>query len=154
MKHLTKLRKEYEAKINNLMFIREYGKNSKITSGEDIFNNYSDDYKDLEKECFVVFYLDTKNKIIKREIISLGILDSSIIHPREIFKSAVLFSSARIILSHNHPSGDTTPSEEDMAITQKLKEAGELLGITVLDHVIVSKESYYSFVSEKGGELN
>lgn len=143
---MTKLRKDYENRINSLQFIKKYEqKNNKISSAKDILA-FSEDYRELEKEVFVCFYLGTKNQIIRREIVNMGILDCSIIHPREIFKSAILFSASRIILSHNHPSGDPSPSEEDLAITKKMIEIGDLIGIEVLDHVIVTKDKYWSYI--------
>ena len=93
----------------------------------------------------MVLYLDSKNKVLKDEIVSVGTLNSSLIHPREVFKTAVKESSNTVILVHNHPSGDPTPSDEDKVITEKLTRAGELLGIKVLDHVIVGKDEHYSF---------
>jgi len=148
-KKLTQLRKEYENKINSLEFIKEYSPRVKVSSAIDIVKQ-SGDYKDLDKEVFVVYFLDTKNKIMKREIISMGILDASIIHPREVFRGAILFSASKIILSHNHPSGDCTPSNEDIQITKKLKEAGEMVGIAVIDHVIIGSENKYWSAAEEG----
>jgi len=89
--------------------------------------------------------LDTKNRIIAEELVSVGILDASIIHPREVFKSAIKASSNSVILVHNHPSGDCTPSKEDEEVTKILENAGDLLGINVLDHIIIGKDNYYSF---------
>ena len=150
-KKLTKMRKEYEDKINSLQFIKEYSPRLQVWGAEEIYKQ-SQDFKDLDKEVFVIYFLDTKSKIMKREIISMGILDSSIIHPREVFRGAVLFGASRIILAHNHPSGDPTPSKEDIEITEKLKEAGDMIDIQVLDHVIIGNEindqTYYSFVNE------
>lgn len=93
----------------------------------------------------MVLHLDSKNKVIKDEIVSVGTLNESVIHPREIFKSAIKESANSVILVHNHPSGDPTPSKEDLEITEKLFAAGDLLNIKVLDHVIVGKETYWSF---------
>jgi len=99
------------------------------------------------KEYFITLHLDGKNKISCMEEVSVGSLNQSIVHPREVFKTALLSSAAAIILIHNHPSGDPAPSREDREITRRLKEAGELLGIRVLDHIIVG-ESYLSFVEQ------
>jgi DNA repair protein RadC len=98
------------------------------------------------KEWFVSAILDGKNKIVCIEIISIGSLNQSIVHPREVFKSALLSNAAALILLHNHPTGDPQPSREDLSITKRLCEAGEILGIKVLDHIIIG-ETYYSFVS-------
>jgi DNA repair protein RadC len=135
---------KYEQKLKNLNLVRDY-KNKKVVSAQSIYE-MADDYKRFDKEVFAVYLLDTKNKVKKREIISIGIMDASIIHPREVFRLAILTGSSKIILSHNHPSGDTNPSDEDINITEQLKRAGELIGIEVLDHVIVGKRGYWSYV--------
>ena len=101
------------------------------------------------KEHFLCLHLDGKNRIVCLDIVSIGSLNQSIVHPREVFKTALLSSAAAIILVHNHPTGDPTPSTEDITITRRLKEAGDLLGIKVLDHVIIGEGAYISFV-EKG----
>ena len=93
--------------------------------------------------------LDGKNRIIRRVQVSEGSLNQSIVHPREVFSQAVKESAAAIILVHNHPTGDPTPSQEDIAITRRLKEAGEIMGIRVLDHIIIGDGEYLSFV-ERG----
>ena len=107
------------------------------------------DIKDWDKEVFVAFYLNTKNAVISREVISIGTLNSSIIHPREIFRTAVVRNACAVVISHNHPSGSLEPSEEDKKATRKLKEAGDILGITLLDHVIVTRTGYFSFKAEE-----
>lgn len=90
-----------------------------------------------DRENFIVMMLDTKNKVTGLTITSIGTLNSSLVHPREVFKAAILTNAASIILAHNHPSGDPTPSREDMDITKRLAETGKLLGIEILDHVII-----------------
>jgi len=102
-----------------------------------------------DKEHFMILHLDSKNKIIKDEIISIGILNASLVHPREVFKSAIKESANAIVLVHNHPSGDYTPSQEDKEITERLFDAGEVLNIKVLDHVIIGKEGYWSWKEEE-----
>lgn len=97
-----------------------------------------------DREHFVILMLNVKNIPIGINTVSIGSLNSSIVHPREVFKPAILASAAAIILGHNHPSGDTVPSKEDIGTTKRLKEAGELLGIQVLDHVIIG-EGFFSF---------
>lgn len=106
------------------------------------------DIKNWEKEVVVAFYLDTRNKIISREIISIGTLNQTIIHPREVFRTAIARNANGLIISHNHPSGSANPSNEDIKITKELKEAGDLLHIKLLDHVIVTKDTFYSFSNE------
>lgn len=107
------------------------------------------DIRESKKEHFVIFYLDTKNQEITQEIISIGILNASLVHPREVFEPAVRNLASQIIVAHNHPSGDNTPSQEDLNITQKLVESGKILGIEVIDHVIVSKNDFFSFRDNK-----
>jgi DNA repair protein RadC len=94
-------------------------------------------------------YLNSRNQVLRREIISIGSLNASIVHPREVYQPAIAVSAASLILAHNHPSGDPTPSDEDLAITRRLVEAGRILGIEVLDHVVVAKDAYASFKERK-----
>jgi DNA repair protein RadC len=103
------------------------------------------DIREHKKEHFVIFFLDTQNQEIKREIISIGTLNSSLIHPREVFEPAVKHLASHVIIAHNHPSGSLEPSEEDMLVTRRLCDAGRLLGIEAIDHVIVTKTGYFSF---------
>jgi DNA repair protein RadC len=91
-----------------------------------------------DRERFVVYLLNVKHRINAEEVVSIGILDGSLIHPREVFKAAVTGGAAAIIIAHNHPSGDPAPSQEDREVTRRLRDAGKILGIPVLDHVIVS----------------
>ncbi len=107
-----------------------------------------DDIKYLKQEHFITLMLDTKNQVISKETISIGTLNSSIVHPREVFKPAIKKSVSAIILAHNHPSGDPTPSREDIEVTKRLVKAGELLGIDVLDHIIIGDSKYISFKEE------
>ncbi len=103
------------------------------------------EFRQSSKEHFCVFFLDTQNKIIGKEIVSTGTLNASLIHPRETFRSAIMQNSCSVIVAHNHPSGGLEPSAEDITVTKRLVEAGKLLGIAVLDHVIVTMDSYTSF---------
>jgi DNA repair protein RadC len=114
-----------------------------ILSPKDVWENCQD-IRDHKKEHFVVFFLDTRNQAIRREIISIGTLNANLVHPREVFEPAILHSAAQIIVCHNHPSGNPEPSDEDLAITRRLQEAGKILGIELLDHVIVTKTSFFS----------
>lgn len=116
----------------------------KVTSPSDVANILMVDMIHLKKEHFKIIMLDTKNQIIGIENISIGSLNSSIVHPREVYKEAISKSSASIILVHNHPSGDPTPSKEDIAITRRLYDCGEILGIKVLDHIIIGNNKYVS----------
>lgn len=104
-----------------------------------------------DREYFVAMHLDGKNKIQSVSVISQGSLNQSIVHPREVFKAAILSNAAAVIVVHNHPTGDLTPSQEDIAITKRLKDAGDIMGIRILDHIIVNTDTgdFNSFV-EKG----
>lgn len=121
----------------------------KITSPQDVVGLLMDEMQYLKQECFKIIMLDTKNKVIKVEEISLGTLNSSLVHPREVFVKAIKQHAATIVLAHNHPSGDTEPSAEDKSITRRLVDAGELIGISVLDHIIIGRGTYLSFKQEK-----
>jgi len=100
---------------------------------------------DQDKEHFWSIGVDTRNRIKYIELVSLGTLNSSLVHPREMFRLAVIKGVASVILAHNHPSGDVEPSGTDLEVTNRLVKAGEILGIGVLDHIIISKDTYYSF---------
>jgi DNA repair protein RadC len=102
-------------------------------------------FRKAKKEHFYVFFLDTQNRILGKETVSIGTLNTSLIHPRECFRTAILKNSASVIFVHNHPSGGLEPSAEDLTVTKRLVDAGKLLGIHVLDHVIVTTDSYTSF---------
>src|SRR3989338_2663724 len=119
-----------------------------ILSPKQVFEE-SRDLRNNKKEHFVVFYLDTRNQEIKRETISMGTLNANLVHPREVFEPAIKNNAAQIIVAHNHPSGDAEPSADDLAITKKFAEAGKILGIEVLDHVIVATDKFLS-LKEKG----
>lgn len=114
-----------------------------ILKPQDIWNELKE-YRSKTKEYFIAFYLDVRNNVINKEIVSIGTLNSSLVHPREVFEPAVRNLAAQIILSHNHPSGDPSASDEDIKLTRQLIEAGKILGIEVIDHVILSKDSYLS----------
>ena len=107
--------------------------------------------KDEAKEYFIALHLDGKNTISCLEVVSIGSLNQSVVHPREVFKTALLSSAAGIILVHNHPSGDPKPSDADRTTTRRLAEAGMILGIKILDHIIIGDGSYFSIV--EGGML-
>lgn len=102
------------------------------------------------KEHFVACHLDTKNRLLCVETVSVGSLTASIVHPREVFKSALISSAAALIVLHNHPSGDPEPSREDLDITRRLKEGAELLGLRLLDHVILGNAGRYVSLADRG----
>lgn len=114
-----------------------------IRSPQDVWELVSDMY-DLKKEYLRGLYLNIKNQIIHDEIISIGTIDQSIAHPRDIFAPALKYHAAGIIIVHNHPSGDITPSKADIVLTQQLKDIGKLMSVPVLDHIIISKSGYRS----------
>jgi len=140
-------------KAIQILTVRELGKRysqsktpiTKIICARDVFNLFHERLKDEKQENFYVLLLNTKNQIIKEELITKGILDASIIHPREIFKPAIKSSASRIILVHNHPSGDPAPSAEDIEITKQIEKAGEEIGIKVLDHIIIGRDRYWGW---------
>ncbi len=132
---------------------RRFGRNTlrkgaPYTSSDAVFEHFREKLGDLAKEKFLVLMLDSKNRLLREMEISVGSLTASIVHPREVFSPVIRESAASIILVHNHPSGDPKPSREDIEITGRLRNAGELLGIRVLDHVIIGSEGYTSFADQ------
>jgi DNA repair protein RadC len=125
-------------------------KSSIIMTPKDVFIELRE-IAEKKKEHFVVIYLDARNQEIKKEVVSIGTINTSLVHPREVFEPAVKNLASHIIIAHNHPSGNVEPSDDDLEVTKRLKSAGELLGIEIIDHIIVSKEKYYSF--KEGGKL-
>lgn len=121
--------------------------NTRYTSPTQIFETFSF-MRNETKELFCTAHLDGKNRLLCLEVVSVGSLNQSIVHPREVFKTALLSSAAAVLLVHNHPTGDPTPSTEDIEVTRRIKEAGDMIGIKVLDHIIIG-DSYFSFV-ERG----
>jgi len=114
-----------------------------ISTPKDVLPLLSD-IKDQKKEHFVALYLNARNQVISREIVSVGSLNASLVHPREVFAVAVLSSAASLILCHNHPSGDVAPSREDIDLTRRMRQAGDIMGIEVIDHLIVGSERFLS----------
>ncbi len=117
----------------------------KVTNPWDIYIYYMDSLRYLNKEIFKIILLNTKNEIICDIDISVGTLNMSVVHPREVFREAIKRSSNKIILMHNHPSGNIEPSNEDKNVTSRLVKCGELIGIEVIDHIIIGDGLYYSF---------
>jgi DNA repair protein RadC len=113
------------------------GNRKRIKTSIDAANLLFAELRDLKREVFKGIYLDAKNKVLREETIFTGSLDMNVIHPREIFKIAIAESAAGIIIAHNHPSGDPSPSKEDIELTLRLKEAGKIIGIDILDHLII-----------------
>jgi DNA repair protein RadC len=120
-----------------------------IRSPKDVFDLLEPDLRYATKEHFVCLFLNTKNHVISKEIISIGSLNAAIVHPREVFRAAMKRCSASIICVHNHPSGDSSPSPEDIELTKRLVQAGKIVGIELLDHLIIAGSSYLS-LNERG----
>lgn len=152
LKEIQKIKGIGPSKAMQILAILELGKRislaknpiKKITCARDVFDLFHDRLKDKKQEHFYVLHLNTKNFIISEALVGKGTLDSTLIEPREIFKSAIRNSASRVILVHNHPSGDANPSNEDLEITDRLIDAGKLIGIEVLDHVIISKDNFWN----------
>src|SRR5687767_13148443 len=142
------------------IFNMTYLQNSKmeITGGKDVARVFLDllaldDKIDQDKEHFYVMHLDTRNRVKMVELVSLGTLTSSLVHPRETFRRAVIAGSASIIVGHNHPSGEVEPSDEDTKVTKLLHESGNILGINLFDHIIFTNDKFFSFRENKAGEI-
>lgn len=133
---------ELSRRINNqIMSLNE----TKITNSSLVFEYYKNKIGDKNQEYFYCLYLNTAKKVIKDKLLFIGTVNKSVVHPREIFKEAYLLSASGIICVHNHPAGSVFPSKEDINLTKKLVEIGELLGVKIIDHVIITNNNYYSF---------
>jgi DNA repair protein RadC len=135
--------------VRRIEFESKWYSNKKISSPKDIAELYIPLLRDELQEKFFVVCLSSSNRIIKHELLFVGTLNSSLVHPREIFKTALANNSANIILMHNHPSGNSEPSHEDISITRKISDAGKLLEIQIFDHIIIAGNSYTSFVEKR-----
>ncbi|MEO6696041.1 MAG: DNA repair protein RadC, partial [Ignavibacteria bacterium] len=123
----------------------ERKKFSSVTSPDELYRILKDKISNYSKEHFYVISLDTRNNFIGIDEISVGTLTASLVHPRETFESAIKRHAAQIVIAHNHPSGETEPSEDDLKITKRLCDAGKIMGIEVLDHIIITKNGFLSF---------
>ena len=133
---------ELSRRINNqIISLNE----TKITNSSLVFEYYKNKIGDKNQEYFYCLYLNTAKKVIKDKLLFIGTVNKSVVHPREIFKEAYLLSASGIICVHNHPAGSVFPSKEDINLTNKLVEIGELLGVKIIDHVIITNNNYYSF---------
>jgi DNA repair protein RadC len=130
-------------KLETTLAVREAATGPKLTSPEEI-ETHLQDMRDLAQETFVTLTFNTKNQLIARHLISLGTLNSTLVHPREVFRPAITDGAANIVVAHNHPSGDPSPSAEDIRITRKLIEAGRHIEIAVLDHLIIGSKDFLS----------
>ncbi len=131
--------------LNKRISQSSLNKKMKITSPTDVCNIFMDELRYEMKEKFIIILLNTKSEIISKEIISIGNLNSSIVHPREVYKYAIKKSAASILFIHNHPSGNPMPSENDKEITKRLTEVGDIIGIKVVDHIIIGNNQHFSF---------
>lgn len=153
LKDLIEIKGLGSAKASQVFAVIELGKRlntdnkPEILSPENIWN-FCADIRALQREHFIAFYIDTQNGLIERQTISIGTLNASLVHPREVFEPALSFHAASIIIAHNHPSGKLEPSPEDIAVTKRLSEAGKIVGIELADHVIVTKSGYLSFTQK------
>jgi DNA repair protein RadC len=118
----------------------------RLSSGDEVFKRYRAKLRDLKKERFLAIYLDQRNRVIAEERISEGSLTASPVNPREVFGPALRLAAAGVIFVHNHPSGDAAPSKEDVSLTRSLQEAGRLLGLRVLDHVVMGENDFTSML--------
>lgn len=121
--------------------VKEYS----IKTPDDAYELVKDELATLDREAFLVISLSTKNKVLGVNMVSIGSLNANVVHPRDVFKLAILQNASNIILLHNHPSGETEPSKDDIEVTHRLEEAGKLLGIEVIDHIVVGN-TFYSFM--------
>jgi DNA repair protein RadC len=133
---------------NRLDGYPESGSKPVVKTPDEVVRLVKGRLKGKKREHFLVILLDTRSQLIKISEISIGSLDSSIVHPREVFKEALSASAASVIFAHNHPSGDPEPSEDDVKLTERLANAGEVMGIDVLDHVIIGDKKYLSLKRE------
>lgn len=153
LKELQKIKGIGPSKAMQILSMAELGKRykdsqkpvKKITCAEDVFNYFHEELKNKKQEHFYILMLNTQNIIIGKQLISKGILDASIIHPREVFKPAIKNSASKIILAHNHPSGDCFPSGDDLKITKKLIGFGNNFGIKVVDHIILGNDKWWNW---------
>ena len=138
------------------MYVCDLTRKALPASGREAIGSPADVYRMLkrrlgrrQREHFLALLLDARNGVLGIETVSIGTLNAALVHPREVFRPAILQCAAALLLAHNHPSGDPTPSEEDVAITRRLASVGELHGIAVLDHVVVCAGAYVSFRERK-----
>jgi len=143
----TQIKAAFEL-ANRLEGYAEVGKKLLVKTPDDVVGLVKGRLKGKKKEHFLALLLDTRGQLIKVSEISVGSLDSSVVHPREVFKEAISATAASVIFAHNHPSGDPTASEDDIKLTKRLAEAGEIVGIDVLDHIIIGDKNYLSLKRE------
>lgn len=153
---LRKIKGIGDAKACSILTAIELGKrikqennslmNLQITNAETVFKYFNNIFEDKKQEYFYCVYLDNIKKVLEAKLLFIGTINQSLVHPREVFKEALLLSASGIICVHNHPSGNILPSKDDLTLTKKLVEVGNLIGIKVIDHLIIGKNQYYSFM--------
>ncbi|PIQ79484.1 MAG: hypothetical protein COV79_03575, partial [Parcubacteria group bacterium CG11_big_fil_rev_8_21_14_0_20_41_14] len=134
--------------LGRRFYQEDTGRMPTIRGADDVYE-YLKDLQKMKKEVFRGLYLNGRNKLIHDEVVSIGTLNANLVHPREVYQAAIEFSASAVIVAHNHPSGESEPSEQDKAVTLKLRDAGALLGIALIDHVIIGRSSYTS-LKEQG----
>ena len=127
----------YQTALVQLPLVREVGTERVVTPAD--LNRVCADIADLVQEAFLVISVDSKNRMLNRHMVSLGTVDTALVHPREVLRPAILDGAAAVLLVHNHPSGDPTPSAEDVRMTKQLVHAGQIVGIKVMDHVVIGR---------------
>ena len=157
LNELAKIKGIGEVKAGIILASIEFGKRVikkskqffKIYNSANIYNYFKYDFIGIKQEHLIIILLDSSNNIIKYKTLFIGTLNASIVHPREVFKEAITNSAAKIILLHNHPSGDSAPSKKDLEFTNSIKELSNVLGIPLIDHIIVGYNNYYSIIDNK-----
>ena len=162
LNELSKIKGIGEVKAITILAALELGKwalkinnnHIKILSNKCVYDLFKYDFINVYQEKFIALFLDIKNNLITYETIFIGTLSNATIHPREIFKAAIKNSASKIIIMHNHPTGNSNPSTADINLTKKLTEIGELMSIPIIDHIIIGYHNYYSFMENKRTDLN
>ena len=162
LNELAKIKGIGEVKAITILAALELGKRAlkinnnhiKILSNKCVYDLFKYDFINVYQEKFIALFLDIKNNLITYETIFIGTLSNATIHPREIFKAAIKNSASKIIIMHNHPTGNSNPSTADINLTKKLTEIGELMSIPIIDHIIIGYHNYYSFMENKRTDLN
>ena len=162
LNELAKIKGIGEVKAITILAALELGKRAlkinnnhiKILSNKCVYDLFKYDFINVYQEKFIALFLDIKNNLITYETIFIGTLSNATIHPRELFKAAIKNSASKIIILHNHPTGNSNPSNADIALTKKLNDIGELMSIPIIDHIIIGYHNYYSFTENKRTDLN
>ena len=128
-----------------VILVREGTPDPPVTTPDEVVDLLRERLQDLDREHFVVLHLDAKHSPTGLDTVSIGTLSATLVHPREVFKAAILASAGAILLAHNHPSGDVTPSKDDVDLTRRMVEAGRIIGIEVIDHIIIGDGHHLSF---------